>query len=65
MSTRWEARLGSIVAAGGVIWTAQVATDHFTSLANLFPLPPGPMEVCAIGVLVWLHAKWRVSVQPR
>jgi hypothetical protein len=22
-------------------------------------MPPGPVEVCALGILAWLHAKWR------
>ena len=64
MGTRNEARMGSLVAGGGLIWTAHAATQNFTSLSNLF-LPVGPLEVCAVGVLIWLHAKWRKSVRVR
>jgi hypothetical protein len=64
MTPHLEARLGSLVAAGGVIWTANIATKNFTSLDNLL-LPSGPLELCAIGILIWLHAKWRGSVTVR
>jgi hypothetical protein len=64
MTPHLESRLGSLVAAGGVIWTANIATKSFTSLNNLL-LPSGPLELCAIGILIWLHAKWRGSVTVR
>ena len=64
MSPHLEARLASLVSAGGVIWTANVATKNFTSFDNIV-LPSGPLELCAIGVLIWLHAKWRASVKVR
>jgi hypothetical protein len=59
-----EIRLGSLIAAGGMIWTAYAATADYANLADLWRfqiLPPGPVEVCALGVLIWLHAKWRRS----
>jgi len=59
-----ESRIGSLVAAGGIVWTANIATQKFTSLSNI-TLPTGPLEVCAIGILIWLHAKWRGSVTVR
>jgi hypothetical protein len=65
MSTWWEARLGSLIAALGIVWAAHVSTNNFTNLNALFPLPAGPMEICAVGVLIWLHAKWRKSVHLR
>jgi hypothetical protein len=37
-----------------VIW------GHSSVVARL--LPPGLLEVCAIGILIWLNAKWRRSV---
>jgi hypothetical protein len=62
MGTGNEARIGSLVAAAGVIWTAHAATHSFTSLSQLF-LPVGPLELCAVGALIWLHAKWRRSLR--
>ena len=64
MTPHLEARLGSLVAAGGIIWTANLATQKFTTFDHIL-LPTGPLELCAIGILVWLHAKWRASVSVR
>jgi hypothetical protein len=58
-----EERLGSLLAAGGTIWATYVATVDYASLWQMQILPPGPLEVCALGVLVWLHAKWRRSTK--
>jgi hypothetical protein len=62
VSIHGEATLGSLVAAGGTIWSVQEATKGLAELWQLRLLPPGPLEVCAIGILIWLHAKWRRSV---
>ncbi len=58
-----EERLGSLIAAGGTIWMAYAATVDYSNLLHLRIMPPGPLEVCAIGVLAWLHAKWRRSLK--
>jgi hypothetical protein len=58
-----EERLGSLVSAAGVIWAVNEATKGLDELWKLTILPPGPLEVCAIGILIWLHAKWRRSVK--
>ena len=58
-----EERVGSLLAAGGTIWATYVATVDYASLWQMEILPPGPMEVCALGVLTWLHAKWRRSTK--
>jgi hypothetical protein len=63
LSIRAEERFGSLVAAGGTIWMVYVATFDYTNLLHLRIMPPGPLEVCAIGVLAWLHAKWRRSIK--
>ena len=60
---RTEERFGSLVAAGGTIWMVYVATVDYSNLLQLRIMPPGPLEVCAIGVLAWLHAKWRRSIK--
>jgi hypothetical protein len=64
MGTHAEVRIGSLIAAGGIVWTAKIATDNFTGLDSFsfVNLPRGPLEVCAIGILIWLHALWRKSV---
>ena len=58
-----EERIGSLVAAGGTIWATYVATVDYSSLWRMQIAPPGPLEVCALGILVWLHAKWRRSTR--
>jgi hypothetical protein len=54
-----EVRLGSLIAAGGLIWGAYAATVHFAGVVSFELIPSGPREVCALGILIWLHAKWR------
>ncbi len=58
-----EERLGSLIAAAGAIWVAHEGTKGLASIWQFTLLPPGPLEVCAIGILVWLHAKWRRSTK--
>jgi hypothetical protein len=57
-----EEHIGSVIATAGMIWTAYAATIDYAGLWRFQILPPGPIELCALGVLVWLHAKWRRSV---
>jgi hypothetical protein len=61
LTIRGEERLASLIAAGGTIWAVYVATVDYSSLWRVQIMPPGPVEVCAIGILAWLHAKWRRS----
>jgi hypothetical protein len=61
LSVRWEERVASLIAAGGAIWAVYVATVDYSSLWRVQIMPPGPVEVCALGILAWLHAKWRRS----
>ena len=63
LSISVETRLGSLIAAAGAIWTAYAATADYTELWRFKILSPGPLEVCALGILVWLHAKWRRSTK--
>ncbi len=58
-----EERIGSLVAAAVTIWATYAATSDYAALWRLQILPPGPLEVCALGILVWLHAKWRRSTK--
>lgn len=61
MNTYWEARIGSLIAAAGVIWAVHSGTLHYSGLANL-RVPADPLLVCCIGIVLWLHAKWRSTV---
>lgn len=63
LSTRGEERVASLLAAGGMIWAVYVASTDYASLLTLRIMPPGPIEVCGLGILAWLHAKWRRSLK--
>jgi hypothetical protein len=65
MGTNIEVRIGSAIAAAGLIWAAKIVTDNFTGIDafSFARLPRGPLELCAIGILIWLHAQWRRSVR--
>jgi hypothetical protein len=63
LSVRGEERLGSLIAAAGTIWAVYVATHDYDNLWRMQIMPPGPVEVCALGILAWLHAKWRRSTK--
>lgn len=63
MRIKNEERLGSLVAAGGIIWTAWLGTQDMNKLWNFNITQPGPLEICALGILMWLHAKWRRSIR--
>jgi len=58
-----EVRLGSLITAGGLVWGAYVATIHYSGIVNFDMVGSGPIEVCALGILIWLHAKWRRSTK--
>ncbi len=64
LSIRGEELAGSLIAAAGVIWSVYVATIDYTSLWRIQIMPPGPIEICGLGILAWLHAKWRRSASP-
>lgn len=63
LSIRAEERMGSLLAASGTIWAVYVATVDLNSLWQMRIMPPGPVEVCALGILTWLHGKWRRSLK--
>ncbi len=62
-SLRLEERIGSVIAGAGLCWAAHVATTQAAVLASVAVWPPGPLEVCAVGILVWMHAKWRRAMR--
>lgn len=63
LGIRSEERMGSLLAAAGTAWLVYVATTDFEHMWQMRIMPPGPIEVCALGILLWLHAKWRRSVR--
>jgi hypothetical protein len=63
LSIRAEERLGSLIAAGGTIWAVYVATVDYANLWQMQIMRPGPVEIGALGILIWLHAKWRRSTK--
>jgi hypothetical protein len=65
LSVRAEEIVASLIAAAGGIWAVYVATVDYNNLWRLQIMPPGPVEVCVLGVLAWLHAKWRRSAKMR
>ena len=60
MDVVWEERIASLIAAGGLIWFVRLASANYTAVDKLL-LPRDAMYVIAIGVVIWLHAKWRRS----
>jgi hypothetical protein len=54
-----EERLGSVIAGTGLCWATWVVVHTFgvVNSAGLWPI--GPLETCALGILIWMHAKWR------
>ena len=65
MGTHAEVRIGSLIAAVGMIWAAKLISENFTGIDafSFARLPRGPLEVCAVGILIWLHAQWRKSIR--
>lgn len=62
---RTQGQIGKLLIGGGMIWAAYAFRTNYTALWQPGLHVPGPLEVCAIGILVWLHAKWRRSLQPK
>ncbi len=58
-SPRTEERIASFIAGVGLCWAAWAVTNNVGAVAHAGVWPPGPLELCAMGVLVWMHAKWR------
>lgn len=69
MGAYWAERIGSLLAGGGIAWAVYVSTEQ-ADLSEFFLasgfrkifLHSGPMEVCALGIILWLWGKWKRSV---
>lgn len=57
-----EEQVGPLISAAGVGWAVYHGTYVAHDIAQGFTavyLKSGPLEVAAIGILVWLHGKYR------
>lgn len=58
-------RIGSLLAGGGIAWATWTATngvdvnDFMKDGFRRIFAQNGPMEICALGVAIWLLGKWR------
>jgi hypothetical protein len=60
-------RLGSIMAGGGIVWAVYRATNGLNlndspmqAAAGAILAQRGLIELCAVGILLWLVGKWRM-----
>ena len=58
VAIRRAEQIGSVIAGGGIIWTAYDVAHHSAEIVRFAIFPPGPLEVLGVGVLIWLVAKW-------
>jgi hypothetical protein len=61
MKIRAEENLGILIAMAGFFWAVWQLRLYLLQLSP-FWFRAQPLEVCALGGLIWLHAKWRRSV---
>lgn len=65
IAPRSEAIIGSLIASGGMIYAVHAITKNFTSWSEVSLPRGGPMEIVALGVVIWLHGKWRSLTRVR
>jgi hypothetical protein len=65
IAARSEAIIGSLIAAGGMVLAVHVITKNFTSWSEVTLPNGGPTEIVALGVVIWLHGKWRSLTRVR
>jgi len=63
VSVRTEERLGSLLAASGTAWLVYAATTDLAHIWQMRVMQVGPVEVCVLGILLWIHGKWRRSIK--
>ncbi len=59
LSIHGEEILGGLITVASGAWAVYVVAIQQGSVWHLQLSPPGPAEVCCLGLLIWLHAKWR------
>jgi hypothetical protein len=65
IAARSEALIGSLIATGGMIYAIHIITKNFTSWSEITLPRGGPIEIVALGAVLWLHGKWRSSTRVR
>jgi hypothetical protein len=65
ITPRSETMIGGLIAGGGMAYAAYVITRNFTSLSAITLPRGGPAEIVALGVVIWLHGKWRSATRVR
>ena len=63
MSIFWETRLGSLIAGAGIVWAAYIASLNPGQYGTL--QHSDAVKVCGLGIILWLHGKWRDSTRAR
>jgi hypothetical protein len=58
-----QERISTLIVVAGIIAAAHAKMNDFSGVLQFHLFPPGPLELCALGVLMWLHAKWRRLVK--
>ncbi|HTW32623.1 MAG TPA: hypothetical protein VMD76_13160 [Candidatus Sulfotelmatobacter sp.] len=58
-SARLEAGIGGFIFIAGAGWALYQSIVNGASPWQLQYWPPSPVEICVLGLLGWLHAKWR------
>lgn len=64
MSIRFQEQLSLGLFGIACIWGAHVAMTDFSAGTGL-SIPQLQVKIAAIGLLFWLHAKWRRSVSAK
>ncbi|HEX6467150.1 MAG TPA: hypothetical protein VFZ99_07590 [Terriglobales bacterium] len=65
MSPYQQERLGSLLGTGGVFWAVYIGTHNATQLnqiLNNIVFTRGPLQLIGIGLIIWLHGKYRRAV---
>jgi hypothetical protein len=62
---RLEAFLGSVIAGAGAVWTAQIVTAAGLVIPGTLTLHSHSVELTGIGILIWLHGKYRKATAVR
>jgi hypothetical protein len=60
---RKEEIFGGLITVGAGAWAVYVVTFQNGNLWQLQLSPPSPLVICALGILIWMHAKWRHSAK--
>jgi hypothetical protein len=59
---REQELMASLIAGVGLIWAAYVWSSDYWGFRAL-EFTTGPLDVCNLGVVIWLAAKWRAVRQ--